>query len=65
MTRSEQEARKIFSNLGRIPRKKKKRFKKAIKIFLTKEIDNGNWDVMDSLSLILPFDLKIKILQLK
>ena len=65
MTRSEQEARKIFGNLGRIPRKKKKRFKKEIKIFLTKEIDNGNWDVMDSLSLILPFDLKIKILQLK
>ena len=61
MTRSEQEARKIFGKLGRMPRKKKKRFKKAIKIFLTKEINNGNWDSIDSLDVPLGSTLlKIK-----
>ena len=49
MERAEKEARRIFGTFGRMPRKKKKVAKKAIKRFVKTEIDNGNWDLMNSM----------------
>ena len=58
MTRVELEARKIFGQLGRIPRKRKKQMKKAMKKFLSKEIQNSNWDTIDLLFIAPNFKIK-------
>ena len=47
MTKAEPEARRVMGLFGRIPRKRKKQIKKAIKSYIQAEMDCGNWDLID------------------
>jgi len=44
----EMEARSIFGRMPRMPRKRKKVVKKAIKACIKAEINNGNWWLIGS-----------------
>ena len=48
MNRAEVETRTIMGRYPKLPRKKKKRYRKGIKAFVQSQLDSGNWDLIES-----------------
>ena len=47
MTRAETQTRLIMGRYPKLPRKMKKRYRNAVKVFVQTEMISGNWDLTD------------------